>query len=369
MSSQTQNPLPSESSSRFIWRSLHHLPRWLIGGLVFPLIILNVALLIGVLQYFRSIIGILVTAALLSFILDYPVRLLQRGRVQRQYAVFWVFIVTILFITLLGLTLGPLVVGQLTELVQRLPTWIATAREQLQNLNIPTFLQRFPINWSAISDQMVTRFASQLQFFTERLLTLALDTVGSVLDFVLTIVLTFYLLLHGDRLWHGVFQWLPDTPSQRIKQSLRQSFHNYYVGQAAIAGLMGSAMIICFLVLGVPFGLLFGLGVGVMALVPFGAPFTIFLVCLIISLNDVGVGFRTWIIAMLINQLIENAIAPRLLGDFTGLNPVWILVSLLVGAKIAGLLGLLIAVPTASLIKQMINHSQPSSALSPTVPQ
>ncbi len=367
MSSQMPTPT-SERSTKFTWQSPDQWPRWLTLGLAFPLIVLNVALVIVVLQYFRSTIGILVTATLLSFILDYPVRFLQHYRVRRQRAVFWVFILTMLVIAVLALTLGPMLVGQLTELVQRLPSWIESGRQQVQGLNNSTVFQRVPLNWNTLSDQIITRLASQLQVFAERLLTFALDTVSSVFDFIVTIVLTFYLLLHGEHLWQGVFQWLPPASSQWIQRSLRQNFHNYYVGQATIAGLMGFVMTISFLILGVPFGLLFGLGVGVMALVPFGAPFTISLVCLIISLNDFGLGFRTLVIAILINQSIENAIAPRLLGNFTGLNPVWILVSLLLGAKMAGVLGLVVAVPTASFIKEIAEHSRIDPA-TPAVPE
>jgi predicted PurR-regulated permease PerM len=55
-------------------------------------------------------------------------------------------------------------------------------------------------------------------------------------------------------------------------------------------------------------------------------------------------------VAVIIEQIVENALAPRLLGEFTGLNPALILLSLLAGAKIAGFLGLILAVPLASLI-------------------
>jgi predicted PurR-regulated permease PerM len=55
--------------------------------------------------------------------------------------------------------------------------------------------------------------------------------------------------------------------------------------------------------------------------------------------------------AVVIDQLIDQAIAPRLLGKFTGLRPIWVLIALLVGTNVAGVLGLLIAVPVAGFIK------------------
>ncbi|HAJ59989.1 MAG TPA: hypothetical protein DCP31_12605, partial [Cyanobacteria bacterium UBA8543] len=55
------------------------------------------------------------------------------------------------------------------------------------------------------------------------------------------------------------------------------------------------------------------------------------------------------------DQVIDQAIAPRLLGSFTGLRPVWVLISLAVGTYVGGLLGLVIAVPLAGFIKSLID--------------
>ncbi|MEO0928396.1 MAG: AI-2E family transporter, partial [Cyanobacteria bacterium J06643_13] len=64
-------------------------------------------------------------------------------------------------------------------------------------------------------------------------------------------------------------------------------------------------------------------------------------------------GLKVLAIAFVIEQIVESVIAPRLLGEFTGLNPVLVLVSLLVGAQLGGFLGLILAVPIASFIKTL----------------
>ena len=58
--------------------------------------------------------------------------------------------------------------------------------------------------------------------------------------------------------------------------------------------------------------------------------------------------------ALIIQQIVENGIAPRVLGSVTGLNPFWVLISLLTGARIGGLLGVVVAVPMAVMIKEAI---------------
>jgi predicted PurR-regulated permease PerM len=101
----------------------------------------------------------------------------------------------------------------------------------------------------------------------------------------------------------------------------------------------------------VPFALLFGLGVGFMALFPFGTGVSITAIGLLMALKNFWLGMKVLAVAAIIQQVIENGVAPRLLGGFTGLNPVWILVALLLGAQVAGILGLLLAVPLAGFLK------------------
>lgn len=76
-------------------------------------------------------------------------------------------------------------------------------------------------------------------------------------------------------------------------------------------------------------------------------------------------GVRVVAVAAIIDQGVANAIAPQLIGGIVGLNPVWILVSLLLGTKIAGVLGLIVAVPVASSIKGLFEEFKTPPA-SPT---
>ncbi len=71
------------------------------------------------------------------------------------------------------------------------------------------------------------------------------------------------------------------------------------------------------------------------------------------ALQNFWLGVEVAGIAVAIDQINSNFIAPRILGNLTGLNPVWVVVSLLIGAKLGGVLGLLIAIPLASFIKDI----------------
>jgi predicted PurR-regulated permease PerM len=111
----------------------------------------------------------------------------------------------------------------------------------------------------------------------------------------------------------------------------------------------------------VPFGLLFGLTIGIMALVPFGGSVGIALTTLLVSLQDVWMGARVLMAAVIVQQILENLIAPRILGSFTGLNPALVVISVLTGARIGGLLGVIVAVPSAVVIKTAISVIRPAT--------
>ena len=93
---------------------------------------------------------------------------------------------------------------------------------------------------------------------------------------------------------------------------------------------MGAAMTVAFLLMRIPFGLLFGLGVGIFTIFPFGTALGIAIVSFLTALQNIWLGVKLLVVAALLDQGIENLIAPQLLGKFTGLNPVWILAALLI---------------------------------------
>ncbi len=345
-------------------RAFTKLPRWWIYGLLFPLAILNCWLALLIFEYFRALITVLVIATVLSFLLDYPVRFLSSYGLARDRAVLSVLLVTLFVLVVLGLTLAPILLTQLTELATRLPTWIVSGTQQIEAFHKWAENRNLRIDVSGLTTQLSDRLSAQLQSLTGEILKFGLGAADSLLNFLLTIVLTFYLLLHGDKVWEGLFKWLPSKLSLQLRELLPRSFHNYFVGQATLASLMGLSMTVAFLILRVPFGLLFGLGVGVMTLIPFGAPFSICMVSLLITLNNFWLGVTVLAVATVIDQLIENAVAPRLMGSFIGLNPVWILVSLLVGIKVGGVVGLLVAVPMAGFIKNAVDAVEHSRNLS-----
>jgi predicted PurR-regulated permease PerM len=345
----------------FMTNSPNKVQRWLALGLPFPLIVLNAWVALRVFDYFEPLVTVFGLAVLLAFVLNYPVRFLHQGGMQRNRAVVLTFLVALIVLIGVGVTLIPILLEQLSEVLRVLPSWIDSGSTKLERLNQWLEARNLPIDFSHLTTQLTDRFPDEVQALAEELLTLALDAVNSVSDVLLTTVLTFYLLLDGDRLWNGLFRRLPSRFGVPIQRSLQQNFQNYFLGQVTLAALVGTAMTLAFLALRLKFGLLFGLGIGVMTLIPFGDVLSFVLVGLLIASHDFWLGIKTLGVAVVIDQIIDQAIAPRLLGSFTGLSPIWVIAVLVIGTKIGGLLGLLIAVPIASSIKSLLDLSLKSA--------
>ena len=329
------------------------LPKWLTIGLVVPLLVLNGWLIILAFEYFESLITIFVTATLLSFILDYPVRFIEGRNIPRAIAVLIVLLLGIMLLAIIGVTIIPILLDQLNGLLERLPSYVASGSEQAQVFEAWADERNLPVSISSLVADALAQVSLQLQQLSGQILGSFFSVVGSLLDLLLTIVLTFYMLLHGNELWSGIFNLFPDNPRLDVRDSLKRTFNNYFVGQITVASVMGISITIAFLAIQIPFALLFGLVVGLMALFPFGAALSISLVSFIMALKSFLLGLKVLAIAFVIEQIVESVIAPRLLGEFTGLNPVLVLVSLLIGAQLGGFLGLILAVPIASFIKTL----------------
>ena len=333
------------------WGNMPLLGKTLLIALAAPLLVVNAWALFTIADYFHSLLVILIGAGLIAFLLNYPVMLMERQGATRDRAAILVFLVALSLLLGLGITLVPIAIDQASQLVVRLPDWIDSGQQQLLILSDQLQGSNLPVNLDLLLEQVTDRLKGQLQSIAARVLSVAVFTVTSLLDFLLTLVLSFYLLQHGDELWSSIVDWLPIKVRDSLSQTLRLSFQNYFLGQFITATSMGVSLTLIFVWLAVPFGLLFGLTIGTMALVPFGGTVGIALVTVLVALRDIGLGLKVLAACVAVQQVLENFIAPRILGSMTGLNPVWIFVAVLTGARVGGLLGVVIAVPITVVIK------------------
>ncbi|MDY6898570.1 MAG: AI-2E family transporter [Cyanobacteriota bacterium] len=332
------------------WASLKNL---LIYGLSAPIIALNIGLLSVIFDYFRRPLTILSIAAILAFLLNYPVRFLERGRISRQWAVTIVLLLTLVLLILIGITLVPLVINQTIQLTDKIPDWLSSFQDQLEQLQGIAKRRRLPlIDFEILTKQINASIENLLKDLPLGAVGFAGTLVSTLVDTILVIVLAFYMLLYGDKVWYGLVNLLPHKIRLPLSQSLRLNFHYFFLSQFLLAMFMVASLTPIFLVIGIPFAFLFAVVIGISQLIPFiGATLGIGFVTILLLLQNWWLATQLAFFSILMQQIKDNLIAPKLLGNFTGLNPIWIFVVILVGFEIAGLLGTLVAIPIAGTIK------------------
>ncbi|MBD2107608.1 AI-2E family transporter [Nodosilinea sp. FACHB-13] len=335
--------------------SLSQLPKWAIAGLAFPIICLNGWLLYKLGGVLHPIPSIVITASLIAFLLDYPIDWLEKRGLARGLAVALVVLLAVLLTTILVVFLGPQVWQQLNEFALRLPGWIDQGKTQLLLLEDRAIFQTLPVNLDQLTEQAANQLTNTLQATTTQAISVTLSTLDSALNLLITAVLALLLVINGDSLWEGLLSWLPAPWRSQIRNALRPSFQGYFSGQATLALILAVAQSTALILLNVPFGLLFGLVIGLVSVIPFGGTVAVVGISTLLAFQNVWLALKVLGVAFLLGQVNDNLVAPRLMGGITGLNPAVIIVALLIGSKFAGFLGLLLAVPTASFIKKIVD--------------
>jgi predicted PurR-regulated permease PerM len=248
------------------------------------------------------------------------------------------------------------VVEQATQLLQGLPSWLDKGNRNLSWLNQFAQSHNLPLNLTQISDQI----SSQIQTLLGFLPGFAIGTLGRLLDTLLILVLAFYMLFYGGPLWDGLINLLPNPLGSVVGQSLRFNFQRFFIVQLLLALFMFLAMMPVMLFLGVNFGLLFALLIGTSQLIPVvGATLGIGIVTVLMMLQNFWLAVQVGIVAIAMQQIKDNLLAPKLLGEIIGLNPLWQFIALLIGARVAGLLGVILSIPIAGAIKSSYEALRP----------
>lgn len=202
--------------------------------------------------------------------------------------------------------------------------------------------------------------SSQLSKITSGIYSTTIGFVSGILAFLTILVLSFYMLIEKNTLMSYFSNLLPEG-RRELSEQLFKKF-NTKMGQwlgghlllmIAVGVLDGIALVI----LGVPYALILAIWGGLVEIIPYLGPWLALIPAAIIGFTISPLTALLVIIVYLIIQQIESQfLAPKILGKAVGLSPVIIILALLVGAKLMGILGMIIAVPVAATIAVLIQE-------------
>jgi predicted PurR-regulated permease PerM len=318
---------------------------------------------LNALSYVGELISILLTAALIAFLLNYAVAVVEPF-LPRSVAAVLVYLGAAIAVVFIALTLVPPVFNQGRQLVTNLPSLLEQGQQQLASFQEWSVAHNLPFDVRILASQLLARVQAQAEAIASTGVGLVVGTFNWVLDLILILVISFYMLIDGERVWRGLTSLLSPTIRDELTQSLERNLQRFVTGQLLLGLFMAVTLTPTFWALKVPFFLLFAVFIGLMEVIPFiGATLGIATVVSVVAFIDWWLALEVLGIAIAIQQVKDNLIAPRIMGNLTGLSPVIIFISLLLGARVGGLLGVILAIPLTGVVKSLVEI-----ALDPTLP-
>jgi predicted PurR-regulated permease PerM len=330
--------------------------------------------LFWVLSNTGSILAPFILSVVLAYILDPLVDRLEARGLSRSLSVLALIVPALAVVVALGLFLIPAafreigeLLGAIPILLQRLGDWVEALQIRLQNMGVPV-LENLGNRLDAVDSEAVVAFFQERQaelgawgMETAMGLGRGLGSILTILGYiVLTPVLTYYLIRDWDDLMGRIGSLVPLTHREVVisfASEIDGLVSAYMRGQVTVAAIIGVLTGVGLALLSFPSAVTIGVIAGVFSIVPYlGVVVTIIPAVFIalvsgnvlISLAKVGVVFAT------IQVLDGSVISPRIVGDSVGIHPVIVVLAMSLGGYFFGLVGLLIAVPAAAVIKLLV---------------
>ncbi len=266
--------------------------------------------------------------------------------ITRPGAVLVLFLLIMLVITGIISLLVPPLINQIQDFSVNLPGYIDRFSQSPSDGFIDQASRLMVENLNSLTSQLSNLSGS---FFSK-----TLGVINGVVAAVTVFVLTFYLLIDEEgikKLYHGL---LPTETRDNLAETTRKitiKLGAWLRGQLILMIIIGLAVSLGLSLTGIPFALTLGVWAGLTEVIPMVGPLIGAVPGVIVGLTISPLhGLLALIIYAVIQQLESNLIVPRVMGKAVGLNPVIVIIAILIGGKLYGILGVLLAVPLAAVI-------------------
>ena len=316
-------------------------------------IVLIVAV-VALITFFKSIFLMILAAAFVTLALLRPVNFMSRHKVPRGLAAMIAILgVIAIFVGVVWFIL-PVIVAQMPQLIESL-------NQALKQISSSTGFDLGSIN---IPEQ-VSKYAGEAISFT----TATIDAIASI---IVVLFFTLYWLIDYYKIksyWENILKHPKSKTFAKIVGVSEKNIGEWVKGQALLSLTFGVLVYITYSILGVPYAASLALLAGVFELIPYLGPVLATIPAVLLALTDSPEKAIMVIIAYIFLQSIESyVLAPKVMGGAVDLHPIIVLLAFMVAGKLAGLVGVFLAIPVTLLIKSALEVLYPSSVAAPPKP-
>ncbi|WP_280769313.1 AI-2E family transporter [Salipaludibacillus daqingensis] len=314
--------------------------------------------------FFQTLFIPFLIAGVLFYLLRPIVHLLHMRKVPKVIAILIIYIGMISVITMLVLLVGPILQGQVMRLVDNAPMLFEELRKLLIQIEDNEWFSRFQetenFSIEEITNNLTNYLTEAFDFISSNIAGFIGGVINILLIFIVVPFVLFYLLKDGEKAPNQLLRFLPEkqqSEGHRILEDMDDKLSSYIQGQIIVSVCVGVLMYISFLIIGIEYSLILALIAMFTNVVPFVGPWIGTVPAVIVAIIDSPLMVLWVILAIVIVQQIEsNLISPQVMGRKLAVHPLTIIVLILVAGRFAGLLGLILAVPTYAVAKVIISH-------------
>jgi predicted PurR-regulated permease PerM len=329
--------------------------------------------------YFSDILRILGISVLISYLFINVVDFFERFLRSRAISILLVYAI-LAALTVVGIVLVvPAMMYQVTQLVQSvihsLPDALNAIMQALAPVEIRLHAAQINVRASDILNTIINNIPKpDPGAVMNRVTEMAMGTMTWSLYAVSIFVVSFYFLLEGHHIKDQVVGLFPRRHAESLQSMAAEmdtSLESFLRGQTVLALLAGLVMLGVYVALGVQYALLLSVFLTIWEIVPvIGPPIGFAPAVIVVAIHGMNFpGNRLiQILALIIifnvmQQVKDNVVAPRYIGNVIGLHPILIFIAIMIGARLDGMLGIIFALPVACVLTVLVRHLKPADAI------
>lgn len=307
------------------------------------------SLIVVVAYLSRDIIGVLFVAIVVSLGLDPLISFLERKKLNRFLATLFVYLSGLFVIIVGAYFLIPIFIIEASGFLKQIHDITYT----IFGIGLPNNL----VDVLTFSRDKVFDFLSSADISITKTVTNFLQTGVLV---VATILISFFLSVEKDGTERLLRVILPDAyegPVLNVFRRFKGKIRKWLTTQLWLSGIIGIIVVAGLLLLNVKYALIIGILAAVFELIPLIGPIVVGFIAFLVAASDsFMLGIYTIVFFLLIHQLENHILIPLIIGKTMKVHPVVVLISLLIGGKIAGFIGVILAVPIAVMAQEIFNY-------------
>ncbi|MBM7615005.1 AI-2E family transporter [Alkaliphilus hydrothermalis] len=291
----------------------------------------------------------------------------RRKKLHRLLSVVTMYFILISAITMLIVYVAPQIGNNITDIVTSIPEYIKDTNKLISNW-VEELEQISSFNVSeqidAKIEQVFAKAQDALEHIADNLVVSILTITSGVLNFVLGLIISFYVLMDKEsfkmgsqRLLRLVFK---EDNVEKVKifgREVDDLFAKFIVGKSIDSIIIGIICMIGLVLMDIRYALLISVIVTVTNMIPYFGPFIGAVPATIITFFDSPVkAFWIMVFIFALQQFDGLILGPKILGDSVGVSPFWIIFSIVVGGKLFGVLGMFLGVPVIGILRLVVNR-------------